>query len=50
MRVPARVVEIAPEEFVHLEYYEDAVKGATVHSKIDSIPFAIPSSDSPPHC
>ena len=48
VQVRARVVETAPEGFVHLEYYH-AVTSVNGHSKIESIFFVIPSSDSPPH-
>ena len=50
VRVPARVVETALEGFMHLEYYQDAVKVVNQHSKINSISSTIPSSNSPPHC
>ena len=37
------MIETAPEGFVHLEYYQGAVKVLNRRSKVDSISFAIPS-------
>ena len=37
VQVLARVVETAPEGFVHFEYHQDAVKVVNQHSKIDLI-------------
>ena len=50
VRVPATVVEFAPDGLVHLEYFRDAVKVVNRQCKVESISFAIPSADSlPPH-
>ena len=48
VRVPATVVEFAPDRLVHLEYFRDAVKVVNRQCKVESISFAIPSADSPP--
>ena len=48
VRVPATVVGFAPDGFVHLEYFRDAVKVVNRQCKVKSISFAIPGADSPP--
>ena len=49
VRVPATVVGLSPEGLIHLEYFQDAIKVVNRQCKMDSISFAIPSADSPPH-
>ena len=50
MRVPATVVGMAGDGFIHLEYYQDALRVVNRQCKMESISFAIPSTSSPPHC
>ena len=49
VRFPATVVGLSPEGLIHLEYLLDAIKVVNWQCKMDSISFAIPSADSPPH-
>ena len=50
VRVPATVVGTAKDGLSHLEYYQDALKGVKRQCEMESTSFAIPRSDSPPHC
>ena len=49
VRVPATVVGLSPEGFIHLDYFQNVIKVVNRQGKMDSISFAIPSADSPPH-
>ena len=48
-RSPATVVGMAEDRLLHLEYYQDGLRVVNQQCKMESISFAIPSSDSPPH-
>ena len=50
LRPPATVVGTAEDGLLHLEYYQDGLRVVNRQCKMGSISFAIPSSDSPPHC
>ena len=50
LRPPATVVGTAEDGLLHLEYYQDGVRVVNWQCKMESISFAIPSSDSPPDC
>ena len=50
LRAPATVVGTAKDGLLHLEYYQDGLRVVNRQCKMESISFAIPSSDSPPHC
>ena len=45
---PAMVVGTAEDGLLHLEYYQDGLRVVNRQCKMESISFAIPSSDSPP--
>ena len=48
LRPPATVVGTAEDGLLHLEYYQDGLRVVNRQCKMESISFAIPSSDSPP--
>ena len=48
LRPPATVVGTAKDGLLYLEYYQDGLRVVNRHCKMESISFAIPSSDSPP--
>ena len=50
LRPPATVVGTAEDGPLHLEYYQDGLRVVNRQCKMESISFAIPSSDSPPNC
>ena len=50
LRPPATVVGTAEDGLLHLEYYQDGLRVVNRQCKMESIFFAIPSSDSPPEC
>ena len=50
LRPPATVVGTAEDGLLHLEYYQDGLRAVNRQCKMESISFAIPSSDSPPDC
>ena len=50
LRPPATVVGTAEDGLLHLEYYQDGLRVVNWRCKMESISFAIPSSDSPPDC
>ena len=50
LRPPATVVGTAEDGLLHLEYYLDGLRMVNRQCEIESISFAIPSSDSPPDC
>ena len=47
---PATVVGTVEDGLLHFEYYQDGVRVVNRQCYMESISFAIPSSDSPPHC
>ena len=47
LRPPAMVVGTAEEGLLHLEYYQDGLRVVNRQCKMESICFAIPSSNSP---
>ena len=50
LRPCATVVGTAEDGLLHLEYYQDGLRVVDRQCKMESISFAIPSSDSPPDC
>ena len=50
LRPPATVVGTVEDGLLYLEYYQDGLRVVNRQCKMESISFAIPSSDSPPHC
>ena len=50
LRPLATVVGTAEDGLLHLEYYQDGLRVVNRQCKMESISFAIPSSDSPPDC
>ena len=50
LRPPATVVGTAEDGLLHVEYYQDGLRVVNMQCKMESISFAIPSSDSPPDC
>ena len=44
------VVGTVEDGLLHLEYYQDGFRVMNRQCKMESISFAIPSSDSPPGC
>ena len=50
LRPPATVVGTAEDGLLHLEYYQDGLRVVNRQCKMESISFAIPSSDLPPDC
>ena len=50
LRPPATVVGTTEDGLLHLEYYLDGLRVVNRQCKMDSVSFAIPSSDSPPDC
>ena len=50
LRPPATAVGTAEDGLLHLEYYQDGVRVVNRQCKMESISFAIPNSDLPPHC
>ena len=50
LRPPATVVGTAEDRLLHLKYYQDGLRVVNGQCKMESISFAIPSSDSPPDC
>ena len=50
LRPPATVVGTAEDGLLHLQYYQDGLRVVSRRCKMESISFAIPSSDSPPDC
>ena len=47
---PAMVVGTAEDGLLRLEYYQDGLRVVNRQCKMESISFAIPSSDPPPDC
>ena len=47
---PATVVGMAEDGLLHLEYYQDGLRVVNRQCKMESMSFAIPSSDSPSDC
>ena len=43
VRVPATVVGLSPEGFIHLEYFQCAIKVVNQQCKMDSMSFATPN-------
>ena len=50
LQPPATVVGTAEDGLLHLEYYQDGLRVVNRQCKMESISFAIPSSDSPLDC
>ena len=50
LQPPATMVGTAEDGLLHLEYYQGGLRVVNRQCKMESISFAIPSSDSPPHC
>ena len=50
LQPPATVVGTAEDGLPHLEYYQDGLRVVDRQCKMESISFAIPSSDLPPDC
>ena len=50
LRPRATVVGMAEDGLLHLEYYQDGLRVENWQCKMESISFAIASSDSPPDC
>ena len=50
LQPPATVVGTAKDGLLHLEYYQDAFGVVNRRCKMESITFAIPTSDSPRDC
>ena len=50
LRPPATVVGTTEDGLLHLKYYQDGLRVVNRQCKMESISFAIPSSDSPPNC
>ena len=50
LRPPTTVVGTVEDGLLHLECYQDGLRVVNLQCKMESISFAIPSSDSPPDC
>ena len=50
LRPPTVVVGTVEDGLLHLECYQDGLRVVNLQCKMESISFAIPSSDSPPDC
>ena len=50
LRVPSTVVGTGEDGLLHLEYCQDGLRVVNRQRKMESISFAILSSDSPPNC
>ena len=50
LRPPTTVVGTVEDGLLHLECYQDGLRVVNLQCTMESISFAIPSSDSPPDC